>query len=119
MSTKIGREGEEIAKKHLISQGYRLISQNFYSKFGEIDLIMKSPDGNTVFMEVKTYKKDALMDPRFSITPKKIKNLIRTAKYFIYRMNAENENFRFDLIIVPQESSTVPIEHLVDIFHVD
>ena len=34
-----GFEYEELSKKYLINQGLEYIESNFYTKFGEIDLI--------------------------------------------------------------------------------
>ena len=46
-----GQEAEEIAAKYLKAQGLKLITSNYRSRFGEIDLIMQ--DGESlVFIEV-------------------------------------------------------------------
>src|SRR4051795_2508544 len=50
---RLGREGEEIAARHLIRLGYRVIERNYRTRFGELDLV--AWDGCTlVFCEVKT-----------------------------------------------------------------
>lgn len=50
----IGKMGEEIACGYLVNNGYKIIERNFATKFGEIDVIVKSPDKTLVFVEVKT-----------------------------------------------------------------
>jgi putative endonuclease len=36
---QIGLDGEEIAADFLKKHGYKIISRNFHSRFGEIDII--------------------------------------------------------------------------------
>ena len=44
--------GEDIAIKHLLSKGFRIVERNFHSKFGEIDIIAQK-GGFYYFFEVK------------------------------------------------------------------
>lgn len=98
---KKGDEGEKIALDYLAKKGYQIITNNFHSKFGEIDIIAKSPTTqNLVFVEVKNYQKESLVDPKEMITPKKQRRLVTTAKYFLFVNNLENIQVQFDLIIV-------------------
>lgn len=49
-----GFEYEELSKKYLINQGLEYIESNFYTKFGEIDLIfLENNEVLKVFVEVK------------------------------------------------------------------
>ncbi len=55
LNKQTGFIGEKLAEEYLLSKNYELITKNFSTKFGEIDLIFK--DGPlTVFVEVKTKK---------------------------------------------------------------
>lgn len=55
LNKQTGFIGEKFAGDYLLKKGYELVSKNFSTKFGEIDLIFK--DGPlTVFVEVKTKK---------------------------------------------------------------
>lgn len=38
---QIGKEGEDIAEKYLLANGYKIIDRNFYARQGEIDIIAK------------------------------------------------------------------------------
>lgn len=58
----IARLGERIAAEYLQKQGLVLLERNWRSgRFGEIDLILKRPDGVLSFTEVKTRR---LLQPR-------------------------------------------------------
>ena len=50
----VGQIGEDIACGYLVDKGYQIIGRNYREKFGEIDIITKSPDKTLVFVEVKT-----------------------------------------------------------------
>ncbi len=55
LNKQTGFIGEKLAEEYLLSKNYKLITKNYSTKFGEIDLIFK--DGPlTVFVEVKTKK---------------------------------------------------------------
>ena len=50
---QIGSKGEKEAKEFLISNNYKILRTNFYSPYGEIDIIAQD-DEILVFIEVKT-----------------------------------------------------------------
>lgn len=57
---KFGDVGELIAEKFLINKGYIIIDKDFYTKFGEIDIIcfkLKNNVKELFFVEVKTRSK--------------------------------------------------------------
>jgi uncharacterized protein (TIGR00252 family) len=52
MSTEIGRRAEQVAADYLRSKGYKMVVQNWRTRWCEIDLIVKK--ANTIyFVEVK------------------------------------------------------------------
>lgn len=51
-TNSMGQWAEEAAKTLLHSHGYQCISQNYHSRFGEIDLIVRRGQ-ELVFVEVK------------------------------------------------------------------
>ena len=115
MSRERGFEGEYTARRYLDSKYWFIVQQNVFSKFGEIDIVAFDTQGYCVFCEVKAYKPNALVDPLYSITAKKRKNLLLTARYFLMKnQQYTHKDCRFDLIIV--ENDTV-INHIEDIIH--
>jgi len=85
----LGKLGEELAAKYLQKQGYRIIERNFKARYEEIDIIAIDPStkkvevGETlVFVEVKARAEDDLVSPEESITPKKIRLLIKCCQYY-------------------------------------
>ncbi len=96
----IGSQAERRAQAYLESHDFRLIKANFHSRSGEIDLIMIK-DCTVVFVEVR-YRNDTFRGtPVESITPHKVRRIIRTAEYFllIYPQFGDMD-FRFDVISI-------------------
>ena len=49
-----GRTGEAVAARYYQKQGCELVAHNYRTRMGEIDLILREPDGTLVLCEVKT-----------------------------------------------------------------
>ncbi len=95
MSRAIGNIAEDLACKFLIKNNYKIVDRNFYSKFGEIDIIALK---NRVlhFIEVKSGKN---FDPVYAITPKKIDKILKTVNYYILKKKINSE-IVIDAIII-------------------
>jgi putative endonuclease len=51
----LGRRGEELAAAHFERLGYHVLARNHRTRWGELDLVLASPDRATiVFAEVKS-----------------------------------------------------------------
>ena len=77
MATSIGRQAEKIAKQFPKNQGLKFIESNFYSRMGEIDLIMQESD-TLIFIEVRYRKNTAHGSPLETITPSKQASKIKS-----------------------------------------
>ena len=95
MSREVGNIAEDRAVKYLVGLGYEIVERNFYSKFGEIDIIAKK-DKILHFVEVK-YGKN--FDPVYAITPKKLDKIIKTINFYILKKRL-NLSFSVDAIII-------------------
>ncbi|MDR0496891.1 MAG: YraN family protein [Treponema sp.] len=107
-----GRDGEAAAASFFEEKGMQILSKNFRSKRGEIDIIALD-DQTLVFAEVKTWSKYGIDALENAINIKKQHKIIETSKYFLslhrkYRYMA----IRFDVIFVSPEGIT----HLASAF---
>lgn len=94
-----GHAYEKAAEKYLIKQGYKLKTRNYYTKRGEIDLIMQQ--GNTlVFVEVRYRKNKLFGSAEESITKTKQEKIIFSAKHYLAKYNLWDMHARFDVIAV-------------------
>ena len=76
----IGAKYEEIAMDYLIKKGYIELGKNYYSRYGELDLICKDKEkGEIVFVEVKYRRNSQYGNGLESITRSKQRKLVKTA----------------------------------------
>ncbi|WP_448587902.1 YraN family protein [Thermocrinis sp.] len=106
MSSKKGKEFEELACEYLAYLGYKILFKNFRCKRGEIDIV--ALDGDViVFVEVKGT--DSLLDPAERIDFKKLKKIYSCIEEFL--LNNPAKDCRVDALIVKGGQ----IEHLKNI----
>ena len=101
---RLGALGERLAARHLSSRGYAIIQTNYRSKSGEIDAVAEK-DGTLVFIEVRTRTGTGLGSPEESITESKSEHLVATANEYLQANDAENRDWRTDLVAVHFDSS--------------
>ncbi len=116
-SKKTGKSGEEMAEKYLCTSGYEIVATNFFSRFGEIDIIAMK-DGKLIFVEVKTRKSTLFGEPAEAFTYKKRIKIIKTGLYFL---NSSRQNlpsaWRIDFIGIKLDGrgKLKEIEHIKNI----
>jgi len=114
----IGNKGEQQALEFLVGEGLELICQNFYSRFGEIDLIMlEQTDNYLVFIEVRHRKNMGYGTARESINQAKQQKLRKTAEYFLLKNKKyRHQPARFDVILSTPTGGKDSIEWLKNAF---
>jgi putative endonuclease len=96
-----GRHWEGVALAHLRRHGLQLVEANFRCKGGEIDLVMR--DGpSLVFVEVRQRAGVGHGGAAASITPAKIRRLVRAADTYLLRF-PRTPQCRFDVIAIDGE----------------
>lgn len=100
MSTiTIGDKGEDLACKYLQNQGYKILERNYRIRGGEIDIVAREKE-TLVFVEVKTRYSHEYGLPEESITPWKIKALLKTARFYIQKIKWGEKEYRLDFVSV-------------------
>jgi len=92
-----GKRGEDLAAHFLQKQNYDIIERNFYSRFGEIDIIVGKGDF-IVFVEVKYRKNDSHSAPSMAVNFRKQEKMKKTALHYIGQNEITDKDFRFDII---------------------
>ena len=108
-----GRRGEAVAARYYEKQGARLVAHNFRTRMGEIDLILREPDGTLVLCEVKTRSRDAVADPAEAVTRAKQRKLIRAAKAYLQQTGQSDDPVRFDVAEVTPLDSGRWMVHII------
>lgn len=112
---KLGRLGEKLAKEYLINHGYRILTENYRTPLGELDLVVEK-DQTTIFVEVRTKTSGKFGTPQESITLKKQDRLIRLALQFCAQHYLYSQSLRFDIIAVNLDEQQPSIEHIPNAF---
>lgn len=79
---KTGQAGEDLACKYLQKQGYEIITRNYRTEAGEIDIIAQK-DGFLSFIEVKTRAEHTIYAAQDAVTHQKQEKIKQTAQYFL------------------------------------
>ncbi|OGH15887.1 MAG: hypothetical protein A3C30_03605 [Candidatus Levybacteria bacterium RIFCSPHIGHO2_02_FULL_40_18] len=112
----IAKIGEDLACEYLVSKGYKIIERNFRKKYQEIDIIAIK-NSTLVFVEVKTRRSDSFGSPFESITPWKLKHLVRLAQFYKQLHPNLPDFMRIDAIgiILSPGNKVESLEHLENI----
>ena len=107
---KLGREGEELARRFLLSKGYKIVKRNFRTTFGEIDLIAYQKKV-LAFIEVRTKTSSNFGTPEESISLGKKKKISRVASFYLKakRLKENEIDCRFDVVCITRTPFTIKL----------
>jgi len=66
---------------------FKIVTQNYRCKFGEVDIIARDPDNILTFIEVKTRSSRTHGTPQEAVNLRKQEQISRVALEFIQRMD--------------------------------
>lgn len=94
----LGRWAEQKARELLELENYQYVNQNYHSRYGEIDLIVRSGK-ELVFVEVKARSLGSYATASEVITRAQQRKIIKTAQFFLQKHpNYDDFDCRFDVI---------------------
>lgn len=109
-----GIKGEEAAASYLRKKGYQILQRNFKARYGEIDIIAIDKDV-LVFVEVKTRSTNEFGSPLESITPWKLRSVIKTAEFYKLMNPKLPDGMRIDAVSV----TVLPTGDIGEIDHIE
>ena len=92
-----GRRGEAAAARWYQKQGAQLLAHNYHTRMGELDLVLREPDGTIVICEVKTRSSDTVSRPAAAVNAAKQTRLILTAQHYLQCIGQSDAPVRFDV----------------------
>jgi len=104
-----------IAVKHLKRNGYKILTRNYRTKVGEIDIIAKDRE-TIVFVEVKARRSDRFGGPKYALTSQKQERISKAALWYLKETNQFHERARFDVVAISQENDYHAIEIVKNAF---
>jgi len=111
---RLGEKGEGVAVQFLKKQGYKIITQNYKTRIGEIDIIAREGD-TLVFVEVKTRESIAYGKPFEAVDYFKKRKIVNVAMLYLKKMK-EIPPCRFDVISICYEQGKPDCELIKDAF---
>ena len=102
---QVGDAAESLALAHLKRAGLALLERNYRTLGrggGEIDLIMREPDGTTVFVEVRKRASASHGGAAASVSFTKQRRIILAARIYLMRLRTPPP-CRFDVVVVEPE----------------
>lgn len=113
---ELGREGEDLAARHLEQQGCTVLARNWRSRAGELDIIA-SRGRLLIVCEVKTRSGTGFGVPAESVTRTKIARIRRLAQQWQCTYHRPWGPVRFDVIsVLFDEDGQAWLEHIEGAF---
>ncbi len=112
-----GRLGEQEAEKYLRMNNYQILAKNYYTRWGEIDIIARDKvTEELVFVEVKMRQSDIYGYPEEAVDERKMKKLAVAAERYVEQFKVEGD-YRFDCLAIEREIRTgqITVRHYKNI----
>lgn len=111
-----GVRAEQLAREFLEQKGLTLVTRNYRTRRGEIDLIMKDRD-TIVFVEVRARAHAGFMDPAESVDAAKQARIMDTGRRWLQQHKlSDRVACRFDVILCTGEEGAQNIRWIADAF---
>ncbi|HEY3356321.1 MAG TPA: YraN family protein [Polyangia bacterium] len=108
----LGVHAERLAADHLLAHGYRILTRNYRTRGGELDLVAQ--DGDTiVFVEVRARTRADLGEPFETIGPTKQRRVARAAETWLVAHGATRAPARFDVVSILLAPGAAPAIELI------
>lgn len=112
---KLGKDAEDYVCSYLKKHGAEIVKQNYFCRFGEIDIIAKTIE-YIIFVEVKMRGLNPLVSGEEAVSYTKQKKIIKAAEFFLVRFE-EKLQPRFDVASVcKNESGKFSVEYYKNAF---
>ncbi|MBU2524047.1 YraN family protein [Patescibacteria group bacterium] len=121
---KIGKKGEGYVAEYLISAGCDILAENYFTRFGEVDIVASSGHDadnffdriELVFVEVKTRSDENFDFAEETVSPKKRRSFEKTVYHYL-DLHDWRGPIRMDLIcvILGKDNMVKSLQHVKDI----
>ncbi|MHA2789248.1 YraN family protein [Corynebacterium sp. S7] len=104
----LGRRGEQAAADFYEQRGARVVARNIHYPVGELDLIVREPNGTIVFVEVKT-RSGTSYGSAESVTRSKLAKMRKAAARWL--LDQPYSMVRFDVVALTVAGSTFALDY--------
>lgn len=111
-----GARAEDVACRHLLDHGLRLVTRNYRCRHGEIDLVMR--DGPTIaFIEVRLRSRTDFGSGAESVDARKQARVLSSAEHYLQRHATLLADCRFDVVSILQSGDSFQLEWIRNAFN--
>src|SRR4051812_8863182 len=110
-TTAVGRKAEEAVASHLRAHGYKVLEQNWRTRWCEIDIVATKA-GTVYFIEVKFRSRSDWGSGIDYITPKKLKQMHFAAEFWL----AGHEWDGGATLLVVEVANDLVVKELIEIY---
>lgn len=113
----LGDVGEALVARYFRERGAQVVARNWQRLEGELDLIVREPDGQVVAVEVKTRRGLGFGDPLEAVTPAKAARLRRLLGIWLRERPDEGATgIRVDVVgVLIQPGRPVQLRHVTGV----
>ncbi len=110
-----GRTGEDRATAYLTAKGYKIITRNFRTRWGEVDIVCET-GRQIVFVEVKSWRSIGYDGLEYAIDRRKQRRIAAVARSYLGQSpnTLTGKSIRFDVVFVPRNRGA--IRHIMGAF---
>ena len=114
----LGAAGEDYAAAWLAHHGWRILSRNWRTRYGELDIVAVTPERIVVFVEVKTRRSTRCGIPQEAVDPRKQTSLRRAAVQWLLEPDHRltHHGIRFDVISITLQGGEPLLDHIPGAF---
>jgi putative endonuclease len=106
-ATEIGNYGERVAAAFLRRHGYKVLTRNYLTDGGEIDLVCRHGE-MLVFVEVRSRAGELFGRPAETIDARKEEALRHAARSYLELLRRDDIRYRFDAVEVRLKAGEIP-----------
>ena len=113
----LGDRGENLTADWLLSRGYQILDRRWRCRYGELDLVGRTPEGTICFVEVKLREGGSRTLPREAVDARKQARL-RSAAALYLSQHELDAPARFDVaeIYTDENHRITGVTYLADAF---
>jgi len=115
---KLGLEGERLAEDFLKKQGYKILTRNFRTPFGQIDIIAREKK-TICFIEVKSRRSFSFGLPEEAVSKIKQAKIIKVAIFYLKQNGLLEKRVRFDVVSILYHKDSYKINLIRNAFDWD
>ena len=115
---QFGALGEQYAAAWLERQGWTILSRNWRTRYGELDIVMLDVTRTVVFVEVKSRRSTNYGQPQEAVTASRQQNLRKAASDWLLdrRNRVPHIGIRFDVVTIVMHMGRPTVHHIASAF---